>query len=248
MILTSLSSLKSFVREFFVNRNFGRLWLLAMPHWPPFGGSLSSVSGDSCSQSIYGTPWALIGSSCTGSCTAPNQLDTPGNFCRRTSLSPPPETPPNPFHEREYLGDDIEDVCNKWYDNQRYMRCIQVHQNTAWCWYWGCYDGIQHWKPHGIEPLPLESSKHATLSHHTGDPAPLWVDSLSLIADLLGCGVGRNLGCGFGPAFEHPTPVFSPLPYQPADRHCSTYPRGHVSNAWLRLVFDCLCERTLRWL
>ena len=32
---------------------------------------------------------------------------------------------------------------------------------------------------------------------------PLWVDSLSLIADLLlGCGVGRYLGCGFGPAFE----------------------------------------------
>ena len=38
---------------------------------------------------------------------------------------------------------------------------------------------------------------------HRRYPHPLWVDSLSLIADLLlGCGVGRYLGCGFGPAFE----------------------------------------------
>ena len=27
----------------------------------------------------------------------------------------------NPFQEREYQGDDIEDVYNKWYDDQRYM-------------------------------------------------------------------------------------------------------------------------------
>ena len=64
-----------------------------MPHWPPFEGSLSSVSGDSCNQSIYGTPYALIGTSCTGSCTAPSQLDIPGKICGRT----------------------------KWYDDQRYM-------------------------------------------------------------------------------------------------------------------------------
>ena len=38
---------------------------------------------------------------------------------------------------------------------------------------------------------------------HRRFPHPLWLDSLSLIADLLlGCGVGRYLGGGFGPAFE----------------------------------------------
>ena len=38
---------------------------------------------------------------------------------------------------------------------------------------------------------------------HRRYPHPLWLDSLSLIADLLlGCCVGRHLGSGFGPAFE----------------------------------------------
>ena len=38
---------------------------------------------------------------------------------------------------------------------------------------------------------------------HRRYPHPLWLDSFSLIADLLlGCGVGRYLGSGFGPAFE----------------------------------------------
>ena len=38
---------------------------------------------------------------------------------------------------------------------------------------------------------------------HRRYPHPLWLDSFSLIADLLlGCGVGRYLGCFQGPAFE----------------------------------------------
>ena len=38
---------------------------------------------------------------------------------------------------------------------------------------------------------------------HRRFPHPLWLDSMCLIADLLlGCGVGRYLGGGFGPAFE----------------------------------------------
>ena len=38
---------------------------------------------------------------------------------------------------------------------------------------------------------------------HRRYPHPLWMDSFSLIADLLlGCGVGRYLGCLHGPAFD----------------------------------------------
>ena len=38
---------------------------------------------------------------------------------------------------------------------------------------------------------------------HRRYPHPLWMDSFSLIVDLLlGCGVGRYLGCLQGPAFE----------------------------------------------
>ena len=50
--------------------------------------------------------------------------------------------------------------------------------------------------------LKVFEARHIAPSHRRY-PHPLWVDSLSLIADLLlGCGVGRYLGCGFGPAFE----------------------------------------------
>ena len=69
------------------NDSFGRPWQLVMPLWPPFGCSLSNASDGLCSRNIYGTPWALIGTSCIGSCTATNQRDTPGNICGRISLS-----------------------------------------------------------------------------------------------------------------------------------------------------------------
>ena len=43
---------------------------------------------------------------------------------------------------------------------------------------------------------------------HRGYPHPVWVDSFSLIADLLlGCGVGRYLGAMQGPAFQQEVAV-----------------------------------------
>ena len=71
---------------------------------------------------------------------------------------------------------------------------------------------------------------------HRRYPHPLWVDSLSLIADLLlGCGVGRYLGCGFSPAFEQEVALrgfsagsFSGLCFRGHQRHfgCNCVPPG----------------------
>ena len=89
-----------------------------MPHWPPFGGSLSSVSGDSCSQSIYGTlsiDWHKLDSKLYSAKPTGHSRELLWThlFVQKHRQ--------NPFQEREYQGYDTEDVYKKWYDDQRYM-------------------------------------------------------------------------------------------------------------------------------
>ena len=60
----------------------------------------------------------MIDTSCTGSCTAPNQQDTPENLWTHLFVLKHRQ---NPFQEREYQGDDRDDVSDKWYEDQSYM-------------------------------------------------------------------------------------------------------------------------------